>query len=183
MRSTSVPVPHEVADGVPELDAAARIETGRRLVEQQQLRRADEAGAEVELAPHAARVRLHPAIRGCRRDRAVRARASAFARAPARAGARTAGRSSRGSRDRSSSVRPPRTDPASPISRRTSFGCLSASTPATCRLPESGFSSVATERTKVVLPAPFGPSSATTCPSLGDEVEAVERAYVLVRAS
>ena len=53
----------EVADRVPELDAAAGIEAGRRFVEQQQLGRADEARAEVELAAHAARVGLHPAIR------------------------------------------------------------------------------------------------------------------------
>ena len=46
----------ELADGVPQLDAAARIEPGGGLVEQQQLRGADQAGSEVELAAHAARV-------------------------------------------------------------------------------------------------------------------------------
>ena len=46
----------ERPDRVPQLDAAARVETGRRLVEQQQAGCADEAGAEVEAAAHAARV-------------------------------------------------------------------------------------------------------------------------------
>ena len=64
MSSTSVPAVDERADRVPELDPAARVEPGRRLVEQQQPRRADEAGAEVEPAAHAARVGAHEPVGG-----------------------------------------------------------------------------------------------------------------------
>jgi hypothetical protein len=58
------PAPHERADGVPQLDAAAGVETGGGLVEQQQAGRADEAGAEVEAAAHAPRVAPHEAPGG-----------------------------------------------------------------------------------------------------------------------
>ena len=49
-------VADEVADGVPQLAPAARVETGRGLVEQQESRAPDQAGAEVEPAAHAAGV-------------------------------------------------------------------------------------------------------------------------------
>src|SRR5262249_19982223 len=52
----------------------------------------------------------------------------------------------------------------SPITCRTRAGWRNASIPATCRLPASGRSRVATARMKVVLPAPLGPSRATTRP-------------------
>ena len=52
-------VAHELADGLPEPDPARRVEAGRRLVEQQQLRCADERGAEVEPAAEAARPPAH----------------------------------------------------------------------------------------------------------------------------
>ena len=55
--------------------------------------------------------------------------------------------------------------PARPITRRTLSGRATASMPATCREPPSGRSSVATERTNVVLPAPLGPSTAVTAPA------------------
>ena len=54
--------------------------------------------------------------------------------------------------------------PASPITPRTRSGCRAASMPATRRRPASGRSSVATARTRVDLPAPFGPSTAVTWP-------------------
>src|SRR5580693_3924298 len=54
--------------------------------------------------------------------------------------------------------------PASPIAARTRPGSLSTSCPATRAVPASGRSSVASTRTTVVLPAPFGPSSAHTPP-------------------
>ena len=50
--------------------------------------------------------------------------------------------------------------------------------PATRSSPASGRTRVATALTNVVLPAPFGPSSAVTPPDLGDEVEAGERVDV-----
>ena len=46
----------KLADRVPQVDAAARVESSRRLVEQQQPRGADEARTEVELAAHPSRV-------------------------------------------------------------------------------------------------------------------------------
>ena len=54
----------EFADGVPQLDAAARVEAGRRLVEQQQPRPPDEAGSEVEAATHPAGVRADQTVTG-----------------------------------------------------------------------------------------------------------------------
>ena len=49
-------VPDEGAYGVPELVAAARVEAGGRLVQEEHLRRHDQAGGEVEPAAHAAGV-------------------------------------------------------------------------------------------------------------------------------
>ena len=46
----------ELGDELPEVDARARVEPGRRLVHQQDPRTPDEARAEIEPAPHAARV-------------------------------------------------------------------------------------------------------------------------------
>ncbi len=55
--------------------------------------------------------------------------------------------------------------PASPIARRTRSGCAAASMSVTRSSPSSGRISVATARTKVVLPAPLGPSTAVTAPA------------------
>ena len=52
--------------------------------------------------------------------------------------------------------------PARPRSCRTRSGSRDTSCPNTRRLPESSRSSVATARTKVVFPAPLGPSTAVT---------------------
>jgi hypothetical protein len=43
----------EVADRIPHLDAIARVETRRGLVEEEQCRSRDEAGREIETAAHA----------------------------------------------------------------------------------------------------------------------------------
>ena len=55
---------HQVADDVPQLVAAAGVEAGGGLVEQEQLGGADQAGAEVELAAHAAGVGAHQPVGG-----------------------------------------------------------------------------------------------------------------------
>ena len=60
--STSVPAAHERPDGLPQLHAAAGVEAGGRLVEQQQPGCADQAGAEVEAPAHAARVAAHQPV-------------------------------------------------------------------------------------------------------------------------
>ena len=52
-------VAHEVAQHVPQVVAAARVEPGGRLVEEQHLGRGDEARGEVEPPAHAAGERLH----------------------------------------------------------------------------------------------------------------------------
>src|ERR1700680_1146562 len=51
-------------DDIPELEAAARIKSGGRLVEQEQLGPADQAGAEVEAPAHAAGIRPYRPISG-----------------------------------------------------------------------------------------------------------------------
>src|SRR5581483_5159563 len=68
--------------------------------------------------------------------------------------------------------------PARPIMRRTAIGSLTTSWPSTARVPASGWSRVATIRMKVVLPAPFGPKTATTCPR-GRVRSNFERAWTL----
>ncbi len=54
--------------------------------------------------------------------------------------------------------------PVSPTSRRTRPASETTSRPPTRALPPSGRSSVASTRTAVVLPAPFGPSTPSTVP-------------------
>src|SRR5580704_16393472 len=55
--------------------------------------------------------------------------------------------------------------PARPIMRRTAIGSRTTSWPPTSSDPRSGWSSVATMRTNVVLPAPLGPRMATGFPA------------------
>ena len=54
----------ERLDRLPQVEPAARVEPGRRLVEEEHRRARDERGGEVEPAPHAARVRLRHAGAG-----------------------------------------------------------------------------------------------------------------------
>src|SRR6202035_955041 len=56
--------------------------------------------------------------------------------------------------------------PVSPNISRTATGSCTTSRPNTSARPASGSSSVASTRTSVVLPAPLGPSSAKTVPSV-----------------
>ena len=58
VRSTVVPAGGEAADNVPDLVAAARIEPGGRLVQEEQVRRDDDRGRDVEPPPQAAGVGL-----------------------------------------------------------------------------------------------------------------------------
>ena len=55
---------HQRPDDVPHLVAAAGVEAGGRLVEEQQVGGDDDAGGDVEPAPHAAGVVLHGAVGG-----------------------------------------------------------------------------------------------------------------------
>ena len=60
------PVRDEFADDVPHREAAARIEAGRRFVEEEHRRREDDAGGEVEAAAHAAGIGLRDPRGGVR---------------------------------------------------------------------------------------------------------------------
>jgi hypothetical protein len=57
-------VVHQVADDIPEPAATARVEPGGGLVQEEDLRAADEAGGQVEAAAHPARVGLGGAVGG-----------------------------------------------------------------------------------------------------------------------
>ena len=59
-----MPSRYERLDRVPELDAAADVEPGRRLVEEQDRRPGDQRGGKVEPAAHPARVRADEPIAG-----------------------------------------------------------------------------------------------------------------------
>ena len=55
---------HPVADDLPHAEPAARVEPGRRLVEEEQARPADQGAGEVEAAAHAAGVGLDDPVGG-----------------------------------------------------------------------------------------------------------------------
>ena len=55
---------HEVPDHHPEVDPAARVETGRGLVEEEHRRRCHQGAGHVEAAPHAPGVGLHRPVAG-----------------------------------------------------------------------------------------------------------------------
>ena len=169
-------LPHLVADDVPHAQAAARVEAGGRLVEEQQLRAADERAGEVEPPPHAAGVRLGDPVGGV-----LQAEALEHVVRP-----------------------PPRLRPVEPVEPAEHPQVLAAgevlvdggvlpreADDAThglrvaqhvdagdAAVPASGRSSVARMRTVVVLPAPFGPSRPSTVPVCDVEVDAVERAHL-----
>ena len=149
----------ERADDVPHLVAPARVEAGRRLVEEQQLRGDDDARGDVEPPAHAARVVLD--LSGSAASASPNASSSSAARSLARARGRSraAGRAAPGSRGRSGPRRPTRTGRSGSPSPRTASASATMSWPSTRALPASGRSSVASMRIVVVLPAPFGPST------------------------
>ena len=87
----------ERADDVPDLVARARVEPGRRLVEEHQLRRHDDARGDVEPAAHAARVVLDEPAGRVREPERLEQLGRALLRvgAPAAEQARRAGSGSR----------------------------------------------------------------------------------------
>ena len=123
VRMTFVPAATRDADRIPQLEAGARVEAGGRLVEQQDARRAHEAGAEVEPAPHAARVVLDRTVGVVGQEDLGEHRIGGRPGAPLDRG-RTAGRSSPGSPGRSSAGSTAALWPASPMTRRTCSGLL-----------------------------------------------------------
>ena len=96
--------PHDL----PHLVAAAGVETGGRLVEEQQLGGDDDAGGDVEPAAHAARVGAHEPVGGVGQPERVEQLAGPVVGA-AGGEDRRAGRRARGSRGRSAPRRPTRT--------------------------------------------------------------------------
>ena len=172
--STSVPACDQRADRLPELDPAARVEPRGRLVEQQQPRRPDEARAEIEPAAHAARVGARQPVAVVHQPELLEHGRRARPRRPAALPEQA--------RDHLEVLAPghrrldrrelPR-EPDHPPDRAPGPCGRRGRRRAAC--PSSARSSVATVRTNVVLPAPFGPSTATTCPCVRDQVESVER--------
>ena len=171
-------VADELAQHLPQVAAAARVEPGGRLVEEQHLGRGDEAGGQVEPAAHAAREGLHQLVgrvgevepleqlvgpaAGLGLGQVVQAadhlevrlgRSAARrpwpAGRPRRCGARTAAGSRRRRRGR----------------RRVAG-------------PSVGCESVVRMRMAVVLPAPLWPSRPSTVPGAHVEVEVAQRPEV-----
>ena len=160
--STSVPSATRFRIALPQIHAAAGIEPGGRLVEQQELRSADQAGAEVEAAAHATRVGAHEAVAGVAEIQSFEHLGGGSA-----ASRRLSPNSRATMRRFSVPVIAGSTEaycPARPMISRTRLGWAQASMPATRISPPSGRSNVATALTNVVLPAPFGPRSAVTWP-------------------
>jgi hypothetical protein len=158
-------------DGVPELDPAARVQPGGRLVQQQQPRRPDQAAPRSSLRRMPPRVgpgqpvgRPVPAPAARARGRCCPGRAASWPNSLAtRSG--SPGRSWPARRRRTG--RPARSPGAPPRAR----GDVVAATRSS---PPSGRSRVATVRTKVVLPAPLGPEDGQDLSRLGDQVEPVQ---------
>ena len=163
MSSTVVPSGGDLVDERPELVAAAGIETGGRLVEQHHGRPADERGGEVEPAAHAAGVRAGAAVGGVDEveplehlGRARSALAGTEAVEPAD----------------ELEVLPTRQElvdgrglTGEPDELPHALRVAGDVDPADRTVPPSGRSSVASARTSVVLPAPFGPSRPTISPA------------------
>ena len=148
----------ERADDVPDLVARARVEAGRRLVQEHQLRRRHDRGGDVEPAAHAAGEVLDQPARRLARGRTPRA--------ARRRGPWPAARpkpSSRPIRIRfSRPVRSSSTEASWPVRvtrLRTVSASLTMSWPSTRAEPAVGAISVASIRIVVVLPAPLGPST------------------------
>ena len=174
------PARDEALDDLPHLGAAARVQTGGRLVEEQDRRVGHERAGEVEPAAHAARVGLARAGR------------------PASSSRNAASSSRARSRER---LRAQVVEPADHVEvlearqvlvdggvlARQPDACgarpaagSSTSMPATSAEPLSGCRSVVRMRTMVVLPAPLGPSRPSTDPVGTVEIDAVEGRDVLV---
>ena len=161
---TVTPDPASSRDRVPHLAAAARVEAGGRLVEEHHRRHGDQAHREVEAAPHAAGVGARRV--GRRRRPGRSARSSSVVRRPA-------------ARPRQMSQPAHHQQVLAPVSssstaaywpgqadRRADLVRLVArSCPATVAAPRVGLQQCGEDPNGVVLPAPFGPSSANTDPA------------------
>ena len=168
------PLGDERADDVPDLVAGARVEPGRRLVEEHHLRRDHEARGDVEPPPHAPGVVLdQPAGRLGEAESLQQLGRPRLGLRPASSPA--AGRAGSGSRG---PVRSSSTEASCPVRLtrpRTASASSTMSCPSTRAEPASGRSSVASIRIVVVLPAPFGPEHAVHGAAAHGQVDAVDR--------
>ena len=176
--STVVPSATSSSIVCPELQAAARVQARRRLVEEQDRRPGDERRREVQPPAHAAGVGLGRALGRVDELEAVEQLVGprpSRQRGARRRGARPSTRFSRPVRFSSTAAY----WPARPM-RRAQLRRVVARRRARRRVtsPASGRSSVVRTRTAVVLPAPLGPSRPSTVPGGDLEVDAVERAHL-----
>ena len=157
------PVLHQLGDEIPQVEARARVEAGRRLVHQQHAGPADEARPEVEAPPHAARVRAHQPLRGVGQAQADEGLLGAQLRVLAAQPVQLADHLEvLASRERlvDRGVLSGEAEQPARVLR-----VLDDVDPVDAGVPGVGDSSVARTRTIVVLPAPFGPSSPSTVPA------------------
>ena len=151
------------ADHVPHVLALGRVEPGGRLVQEDHVGGADQAGGQVEPPAHAAGVGLGLPVRGVGQVEPVEQLGGPLAgrrRGPGPAGCRRAP----GSAGRSGPRRPRRTGRSGRCIWRTRSASRTTSKPLIRAVPASGVSSVERMRTAVVLPAPLGPSTPSTVP-------------------
>ena len=160
--SSVVPSFLQLADELPHVDAAARVETGRGLVEEQDVGPPDEARREVEAPAHAARVGLGGAIGGVGQPEALEHLAAAatglglrqVVEAPDQLEVLEAGQVlvDRGAL------------PREPDAEAQLLGVAHDVEAVDLGAAAVGASSVVRMRTAVVLPAPLGPSMPSTVP-------------------
>ena len=163
----------QALDDLPHGATAARIKAGGRLVEEDDLRRADQRHRQVEPATHPARVGHRDPVGGIGQLEPLEQLADALARSRAREVVQV-GHQRQVLAPGEQLVDRPRTDrsrrsrraPRRPRARRRVRRRGSS--------PWSASSRVARIRTIVVLPAPLGPNSANTLPCSTVEVESVE---------
>ena len=131
------PLADELAHDRPDLIAAARIQPGRRLVQEQHARPGEQARREVETSPHPTRVRPSRAVGGVREFEALEQLVRP-PREPPRPRGRTGARTSGGSPGPSGSRRPRRTGRSTPKApaRPRHHGRRRAQTPRPFRRPE-----------------------------------------------
>ena len=177
--SSVVPSRDELAQQLPELVAALRVEAGGRLVEEQDRRGGDEARREIEPAPHAAGVRLDEPVGGVGEPEALEQLVGAR-RATARGQVVEAAdhlevraRASAGRRP----SRPGRRRRCGRAPRRLGDHVVAGDARA---CPSVGRASVVRMRIAVVLPAPLWPSRPSTVPGGDVEVDVAERPEVAV---
>ena len=161
-------------------EPAARVEPGRRLVEEQHRRAEHERGREVEPAAHAAGVGLRRPLGGLGELEALEQLVRARRARPCGACGR-AGRPSRGSRSRSGSRRPPRTGRRARSSRAARRRRASTSSPTTRALPRVGLEQRGQDPHRGGLAGAVRAEQAEHAARAGGEVDAAERAHRAVR--